>query len=345
MKKRWALAPANSYCVGTDHIFALLLCRQIGLAVLTLTLLSTFAAAQLTAISDNPQPMGTQASAPILNAIAGSGPADYVICGEDVLKISVYGAPDFNQTVRVSETGTVELPLIGSVPASGMTVARFQQTLADKLNAQYLQNAQVSVLVQEFHGQPVVVSGAVKQPGVVHLLKPKTLTEVLAQVGGITDTAGNEVVVSRRGQPDRHVNIPDLMANRGSDIDLLISGGDTVRVPKAGMVYVLGDVKKPGGFALNGNQNISVLRALALAEGLNDTAKSNSARIVRPTPAGGETIIPIDLTKAMKGKIPDRMLEANDILVVPVSGAKAATNRGLEAGIAAGIGIITFHKF
>lgn len=285
---------------------------------------------------------GVDASAP--TNFSGSGPDDYVISPEDVLRISVYGAPDFSQTVRVSTSGQVSLPLIGHLQAAGITVAEFQQNLARRLDARYLQNAQVSVLVEEFHGQPVVVAGAVKNPGVIQLLRPRPLTDILARAGGLTQEAGNDVILSRPGKPDVRVAIRDLLSE-GNVGNLMVEGGDTVRVPQAGLVYVLGEVGKPGGFPLADNRDISVMQALALAEGIKHTAAEGSARLVKILPDGSRRVIPIDLSRILHGKAPDPIMAANDILVVPNSAGKIALGRGIDASLAVLIGGFTYGRF
>ncbi len=310
------------------------------LLVLLALALPASANAQETGIAQPVQ--GIDAHLPV--DFSGSGPDDYVISPQDVLRISVYGAPDLSQTVRVSTRGGITLPLIGAVPAAGNTVANFQQMLARRLDARYLQNAQVSVLVVEFHGQPVVVSGAVKNPGVVELLRPRSLVDLLARAGGLTAQAGNDVILSRPGRPDERIAIRDLLS-KGATGSLMVAGGDTVRVPPAGLVYVLGEVGKPGGFPLTDNHDISVMQALALAEGVKHTAAQGSARLVKILPDGSRQVMPLNLSRILHGQAPDPIMAANDILVVPNSAGKIALGRGVDASLAVLIGGFTYGRF
>lgn len=323
------MSPSRSFHLLLPLLFALALPRP--------------AAAQRTA-TDAGQPAPVEAAGLPAN-FSGSGPDDYVISPEDVLRISVYDAPDFSQMARVSTSGFITLPLIGPVQAAGISVGEFQQNLARKLDARYLQDAQVSVLVEQFHGKPVIVSGAVKHPGVVELLRPRSLTDVLARAGGLTGEAGNNVILSRPGQPDQTIAIRSLLSGSGAGFQLMVKGGDTVRVPRAGLVYVLGEVGKPGGFPLTDNRNISVMQALALAEGVKHTAAESAARLVKIEPDGSRRILPLNLDRILHGKAPDPIMAANDILVVPNSAGKIALGRGIDASLAVLIGGFTYGRF
>lgn len=288
---------------------------------------------------------------------------NYVIGPEDVLEIDVFNVPELHKTVRVSNDGTIALALLGHVQAAGLTADELRDELEKKYGGTYLQNPQMSVYVTEFHAQPVSVIGAVEKPGLYHLTGPRSLIEVLSMAGGLAKRtsapAGNTLFVSRKGgfgdlapaeglelvAPDKvEINISRLLYSHDDSLNIEIQPRDTISVTKADVVYVMGDVQKPGGFVLEDRENLTILQALALAEGVLNTAAKGQARIIRKTADGAKTEIPVDLKKVLAGKAPDLTLAANDILFVPSSAAKNALKRGAEAAIGTVSGILIYSR-
>jgi polysaccharide biosynthesis/export protein len=290
---------------------------------------------------------------------------DYQIGPEDLLEISVLEAPDLNRTVRVADDGSVSLALIGSVEVAGLSTREAQAAIADRLRQTYMKDPQVSVFVQEMKSHPVSVFGAVEKPGVYQIRSPKTLVEVLSMAQGLTNDAGDTVVVMRHpsdfvsgsagtanppgaaetssentgpgpnassmpndtssGADAISVDLKDLLDSGSPQSNVLVYPGDVVKVSRAGIVYVVGQVRKPGGFLLKTNENISVLQALALAEGLSPTSKGKEARIFLAGKSGeAPKEVAINLDKVMQGKMSAPVLKPNDVLFVPSSAGKQA---------------------
>jgi polysaccharide export outer membrane protein len=288
---------------------------------------------------------------------------DYVIGPEDVLDIDVFNVQELsNKTVRVANDGTISLALLGHVQAAGFTTQQLRKELERRWGQSYLENPQVTVFVKEFHAQPVSVIGAVDKPGMYELKGPRTLIEILSMAGGLAKLGtapGRTIVVTRRsgfgeelqpvegmnlvGADKVEINLRRLLYSREPGLNIEIRPFDTVSVSRADIVYVVGDVKKAGGFVLADRENVTVLQALALAEGLNGTAAKHRARIIRRGANGSRTEIPVDLTKILNGKSQDVELAANDVLFVPVSGGKAAARRGAEAVLGTISGILIYR--
>jgi polysaccharide export outer membrane protein len=293
---------------------------------------------------------------------APAPPTDYVIGPEDILSIDVFDVPELSKLVaRVANDGSITVPLLGRVHASGLTTQQLREELQSEWGKTYLQNPQVTLFVQEFHARPVSVIGAVEKPGLYYLMGPRTLVEVLALAGGLAKLGaapGRTLVVTRREgfedmqptaglrqiAPDKvEISINQLLYSRESSLNIPISPFDTISVSKADIVYVVGDVKRSGGFVLQDQEKITVLQALALAQGLGGTAAKGHAMIIRKSPGGSRTEVPLNLGKILKGKSQDVEMAANDILFVPTSSGKAAARRGAETAIATISGMLIYR--
>lgn len=279
---------------------------------------------------------------------------DSQIGPDDLLDISVFEAPEMNGTVRVSATGEISLPLLGEIPAAGRTPRELEIALQTHLRHTYMKDPHVSVFIHDLQSRPVSVVGAVKSPGVFQIRDTKTVIEVLSLAGGLSDDAGDKVLITHGGQLPLDpadpvtaggieiINLRKLLNSVDPTLSAVVRPGDIVKVPRAGIVYVVGEVKKPGGFVLQNNENISVLQALALAEGLTHTSAISQARIIRTDPfTGVRTEIPTNLARIFSGKAPDAILQPKDIVFVPNSAARSMLYRGSEIAIqtAAGVSI------
>ena len=308
---------------------------------------------------------------------------DYLIGPEDLLEISVLEAPEFNRVVRVSDDGVISLALLGSIQAAGLTPQELQRVLEDRLRQTYMNDPQVGVFVQEMKSHPVSVIGAVEKPGVYQIRNAKTLIEILSMAQGLATDAGDSVVVVRHpGDPTNvayatlietrsptssdtppqvasnsvstdsveegiHISLKELLDSSDPSANLMVYPGDTVKVSRAGIVYVVGQVHKPGGFLLKTNENISVLQAIALAEGLAPNAKGSEARIFQPASTGTPKETPINLDKILAGKAPAVFLKPNDVLFVPNSAGKEALHvlEQSTAGIVGAIGGAAIYRW
>ncbi len=267
-------------------------------------------------------------------------PSVPVIGVGDLLKVSILGAPDSDQEVRVGADGTVVLNFIGAVPIAGESTAEAQTMIAKRLIAGgFFTEPQVSVFTKEYVTQGVSVMGEVQKPGVYPVLGARKLFDVLSLAGGTTPKAGKAISITHRDTPQDPLAVSlsnDANESVKSNVD--IYPGDTVVVSKAGMIYIVGDVHKPTGVPMD-NTNMTVLQAIAMAEGPNSTAALNKAKLIRRS-SGKPQEIPLALKDMLSSKTPDVRLEAEDIVFVPSSTAKKAGVRTMEGIIQAATGMM-----
>jgi polysaccharide export outer membrane protein len=252
--------------------------------------------------------------------------SDLVIGEGDLLQISLYGAPDFNQHVRVNASGEVSLPMIGTVKVVGLSTKQVEQIVEKDLKEKgYYNNPQVTVLQQEFGGgQGISVLGEVSKPGVYPVLSARKLFDMISAAGGTTAKAGRDILITHRTQQNQVQKVTfSADADKQMEANVDVFRGDTIVVTKAPIVYVVGDVRLPGGFVVDKSNGLTILQALALAQGATSTAKLDSTRLIHKTGEGPKET-PIYLKKILEGKAKDLKLEADDILFVPHSAGKAA---------------------
>ena len=263
----------------------------------------------------------------------------------DLLDVKVFGAPELGNTLRVSSEGEIAIALIGSIRVAGLTPEQAQTQIEQRFrDGGYLRNPHVSILVKEFASQGISVLGEVTHPGVYPLLGSHRLLDAIAAAGGTTAYAGKTVFVSHRKSSDAVEKV--LLARdpeSPSTQNVELRPGDTVIVSRAGIVYVSGDVHTPGGFVMNQNDNLTVLQAIALAQGLNPTASLNSARIIRRQ-AGALKEIPVALKEIMQAKSPDLELQDADVLFVPNSASKSAARKSLESIVQVATGLAIYRR-
>ncbi|HEY3990287.1 MAG TPA: polysaccharide biosynthesis/export family protein [Acidobacteriaceae bacterium] len=248
----------------------------------------------------------------------------------DVLHVQVVDAPEMEQHVRVTDNGMIPLVGAGDVKVGGMTVAAAETAIHDHLIAtHYMNHPQVLVTVEEYATETVSVVGEVARPGVFPITTPRTVLDVLSFAGGITNVADRNIMIQRHGSKDD--TVPYYVSNdpkQAVATQVMVDPGDTVIVPKAGIVYILGDVNRPGGFAMSNNEDhMTLLQALALAGGLQHSAKQGHARLIRVA-EGGQKEQQLNLDEIQKGKRPNPTLYAGDILFVPFSWARNLANLG-----------------
>lgn len=260
----------------------------------------------------------------------------------DLLKVSVLGAPDYDQQARVAGDGDVSLALIGQVHVAGLTPQQAQDLIRKKLtDGSYFTDPQVSVFQLEFATQGVSVLGEVQRPGVYPILGPRRLFDALSLAGGTTLKASDTVTITHR---DSRKSTTVKLSNdpaKNEQANVQIFPGDTIMVAKAGIVYVVGDVHQPSGVVME-NGNITVLQAIAMAGGINPNAKLNSAKIIRRT-AQGPVEVPLQLKEILAAKAPDVVLRPEDIVFVPNSAAKSATKNVLENAVRLATGIAIYR--
>lgn len=289
----------------------------------------------------------------------------YVIGAEDLITVRVLEIEEFNTqnlgAIRVDPQGNIRLPLVGRMHVAGLSVEQLEAKVAGDL-ASVMNNPEVTVTVTQFGSRPVSVLGAVRNPGVHQISGHKTLFEVLSLAGGLSPDAGNAIKITRRMDAGPlplagvtrdsrgeffvgALNVRSVMEARDPGVNIEVLPNDVITVPKAELVYVIGAVKRPGGFVLNEKEQMSVLQALSLAEGLDHVAAAKSARILRQDDAGSKrNEIPVNVRSILEGSAQDVALHANDILFVPDSKAKSATLRIVEAAIQTGTGVVIWHR-
>ncbi len=294
---------------------------------------------------------------------------DIPIGAGDVIHIDVFDVPELSRDVRVSSTGNIALPLVHDrIHVAGVSPFQLEQTIQEKLiETGLVSHPQVSVFVKEQNSQPVTILGAVGHPMTTQLLRPTTLLEVLANAGGISDSAGTVILVTRRTQQESvkpvaetsgasnldsgvqtiRIQLQDLLDTGNASFNIQVFGGDVIEVPKAGIVYVLGGgVAQPGGYAIQSHgEPPTVLKSVALARGLSGYAKPNEAVIYRVNPKTGERdAIPVHIKQIEKDTSEDVAMKSNDILYVPDSLARKVLVKGLEAAVSVGSGLLIYRS-
>ncbi len=276
----------------------------------------------------------------------------------DLLAISVYGAPELTRTVRVSPEGMIRLPMLREqIDAQGLMPAEVETRVAAALaREQILVDPAVTVTIAEYHSRPISVMGAVKSPLTFQALGKTTLLEALTRAQGLNEDAGPEILVTRTGGGVARVEripVKKLIDAADPEWNVTLEGGEEIRVPRAGRVFVAGNVKHPGAFRMDGAGDTTVLKAVALAEGLAPFA-TKDAYIFRASAEGGgsgagRSEIPVALNKIMDRTAPDMALAANDILFIPDNRARRNSLGVLEkalgfaASTASGVLILGLH--
>jgi polysaccharide biosynthesis/export protein len=249
----------------------------------------------------------------------------------DLIEVSVYNVPELTSKVRVSNSGDIYLPLIDYVHVEGLTQEEAQELIEKRLDeGGFVRSPHVSIFVSEATSQGVTILGEVGKPGIYPDIGDHKLYAVVSQAGGFSPNASRKIAILRQNKAEPiRVNLPRNLADDLSG-NVEIQPGDTITVPRAPIIYVVGDVGRPSGLLVD-NGTMTVLQALALAGGTNKTAKLGAARLLRKAPDGGVTETRLEIKKMLEAKSPDVTLQADDILFVPVSGRKVAMGRTFEA--------------
>jgi polysaccharide export outer membrane protein len=289
-------------------------------------------------------------------------PSTYLLGPDD--QITIQG-PEMDEIVnkpyRIDPDGYISVPLLGRIKAGGMTLSDFETQL-NRSASKYVRDPQLVASVTEFHSQPISVVGAVNQPGAQQLQGKKTLMQVISMVGGFRSDAGNTLSIARELQwgvlplPNAttdpsgkysvaEISIPELLQAKTPQLNILIMPNDVITIPVSETVYVVGDVHKPGGFLLGEHQNMTVLQAVAMAEGIDGTSDSKHSRIIHHAADNSlRSETPVNVKLILAGKEQDMPLDGGDILFVPGSLSKKAGLRTVEAVIqtASGLAIWRF---
>lgn len=285
-----------------------------------------------------------QSGASTASAVQRSS-SEMLIGGGDLLQVTVYGT-DFDRQVRVTDTGEISLPLLGTVKVGGLSIEQAEQSVGRELERRgYFTDPQVAIFDREYATQAISVLGEVQKPGIYPLPGARTLFDAISAAGGTTEKAGNEVTIAHRGHTDKPQVVPlSYVGDSSVHSNVKVLPGDTVVVARAGIVYVVGDVRKPSGIVMQ-NSQLTALQAIAMAEGTNPTAALNRSKLIRKTPQGGLNEVPLPLKKILAAKAPDVNLQPNDILFVPSSAAKSAARRSVEAIVQTATGLAIYRPY
>ncbi len=248
--------------------------------------------------------------------------ADYRLGPEDVIEVRVFELDQLNRTLRVSGDGKIELPLVGSIEVTGLTPNKVAAQIADRLRDRYVQNPQVSLFITEFNSQKVSLLGAVATPASYPLSGQRRLLQLLAEAGSLGPEAGNTLYVFRQTEDGRSarltVPLNELLLQGDPRWNVLLRPGDVISVPpeQAIAVTVLGAVNSPGVHKLPVGDGATLLKAVALAGGLNERASKSGIQIKRTESDGSETLLKVNLGDILSGKKPDVVLREGDVVVV-----------------------------
>jgi polysaccharide export outer membrane protein len=286
----------------------------------------------------------SQAGLPPAASAQQAAPMPAPIAPGDFLDVSEVHTPEFHSQVRVTPSGTVDLPMIHEVKVSGLDEQGAARAIEAALLAQgMLLHPQVSVLVLTYAGQDVSVLGEVVRPGVYPYTLHHRLLDLISAAAGLTPNAGRLVNIFHRDDPK--TPHPVVLDPSGTDTALdhnpELAPGDTVQVSRAGLVFVVGDVQRPGGFPVDPAQGLTVVQALSLAWGPTQNAATSKAILIREQ-KGGRTLTSLNLNRMLHGQEPDQPVRDRDILYVPDSTAKNLWNRAMESAIQSAIGVTIY---
>ncbi len=289
-------------------------------------------------------------------------PPAYTLGAHDQVRVLALHAPEIpRDALAIDDEGYLHLPLVGRVRAAGQTLEQLEAALREQLK-EFVLEPEVAVTLVSQRNLPVSVIGSVKTPGVYQVTERKRLIEMLSLAGGLRDDAGPKLTVTRqlaRGRvalPGAHddstgqfsvaeVDNDALTRGMNPSLNVIIEPQDVVSVRRADLVYVIGEVKKPGGFTLREKESVRVLQALAMAEGGLATASTKSAKIMRPKPDSSDrTEIAVNLKRVMQGLDPDVLMQPDDILVVPPNVARSVALRTVEAAVQTATGVIIWRR-
>jgi polysaccharide export outer membrane protein len=281
-------------------------------------------------------------SAPDANATPIESHSSAMTLGPgDELDVAVYGAPDLSGHTRVSSDGNISMPLVGYIHLAGLTSTEAEATIEGHLRqANVVVDPQVSIFVKDYISSGVSVMGEVAKPGTYSTLGPHRLFDVIQAAGGPTEKAANRAIITHRGS-DSPITVEmskDPAQIAQSNVD--IQPGDTVVVPPGAIVYVLGQVGKPGGYVLGSGNGVTVLRVVAAAGGPTKDASLGGARMIRRTPNGLQEV-PVPLKNLLRAKTADVPLQPDDILFVPNSRFKEFVNAG---ALLTGLGTVALYR-
>jgi polysaccharide export outer membrane protein len=257
----------------------------------------------------------------------------------DLLDVVIFDTPELSGRFRVNLKGDILLPLAGTLHVAGMTLAEITDAVSQRYkDAKILVAPEVTVFVAEFTRRTITITGEVRGPGVFPIATPRTLTDTLAMAGGLNDSASRTVSIVHAADPRQIIHVTlNVGAQTPESIQegrMEILPGDSIFVARSGIVYLVGELMRPGGFQVEHNNRLTLLEAVALAGGLTRTAKASQSRLIRRSATGREEMR-VNLQKVLYGGGPDLLLTDGDIVFVPNSVRKEYTQTIINGAIGA----------
>jgi polysaccharide biosynthesis/export protein len=232
-----------------------------------------------------------------------AAPAEYRIGAGDVVRVTVFQNADLTLETRVTEAGVITYPLLGVIRLMGLSVTEAEKLIADGLRTgNFLKNPQVTLIVLQVRGNQASVLGQVNRPGRYPLeMADMRLSDLLALAGGTAPGGADLVVVtgSRNGKPFRYeVDLPKLFAPGGEKLDMLVFNGDVVWVDRQPVVYIYGEVQRPGPLRLE--RDMTLLQALATGGGLTPRGTEKGIKVHRKAPDGSVQVLEPTMTDQLR---------------------------------------------
>lgn len=265
----------------------------------------------------------------------------------DLIQVSMFESPELSGSFRVDANGDIVLPLIGKVHVAGETTDEAGAQIAKRYAQAGIlkpESAYATISELEYATQGVTVNGEVKSPGIYPALGVRMLNDVIAAAGGETPGAASRVIITHRDDPAHPTTVtynPSALSPNVPQVQIL--PGDTIMVPRAGIIYVLGDVMRAGGFVLDGRQVLTIEEAMALAGGGAKAAAFNRVQLVRTLQDGRKEAITISVKDIYKGKAPDVALKDGDVVYVPTSTSKEVAEQAISSALGIGTQVVVFR--
>jgi polysaccharide export outer membrane protein len=270
-----------------------------------------------------------------------------IISSGDLIEIAMYDNADLSGRFRVDERGDITVPLLGLVHVAGETAEEVGATIEERfVEADILRpgKAHATVFISEYATQGILVNGQVKSAGLYPALGVRMFSDVMTAAGGVTPAASSKVIITRKTDPDHPITVdynPEALTPVVPRIQIF--PGDTITVPRAGIVYVLGKVNRPGGFVLDGRRTLSVETAMALAGGSGASAAMWRSHLVRTLEDGRKEDIILNVNKIQEAKAPDMALKDGDILFIPTSDAKSILIQAINSALGIGTSVAIYR--
>lgn len=302
-------------------------------------MMKSFACAVLLGMVFLAAPSAATAQQPETSMPAPASPSapPLTIGSGDLVEVAMFDAPELSGRFRVDEKGNIQLPLVGAIHVQGLTADQAAKLIQQRyVTGEILKpdSAQATVFIQEYANQGITITGEVKTPGVYPALGVRMLNDVVTAAGGVTLTASSQVLITHRDDPHHTVTVeynPTALKPVIPDVQIL--PGDSILVPRAGIVYVVGDVVKPGGYVLDGRNPLTVEEVMGLAGGGGHAAKLHKAELVRSLPDGRKEMIVLALNQIFAGTSPDVVLKDQDILYVPTDTKKLVMEQAINSAL------------